>query len=91
MPKNVVSARGEKVDFDLMGIKSAIGALPITENVANRERFINKKRRRGMKRRIDEMAQATRQEANEMENSLPEVPVDTDAPSEKKAQRRKIK
>lgn len=65
MAKIVTSARGEKVDFDLIGIKNAMAALPANDNVKKRERFINKKRRRGLKRRVDEMAQTKRlEEAN---------------------------
>ena len=62
MAKIVTSARGEKVDFDLIGIKNAMAALPANDNVKKRERFINKKRRRGLKRRVDEMAQTKRLE-----------------------------
>ncbi len=65
MAKIVTSARGEKVDFDLIGIKNAMAALPANDNVKKRERFINKKRRRGLKRRVDEMARTKRlEEAN---------------------------
>lgn len=62
MSKIVTSAKGEKVDFDLLTIKNTMAAIPITENVKKRERFINKKRRRGLKRKVDEMAQAKRLE-----------------------------
>lgn len=62
MAKIVTSARGEKVDFDLIGIKNSMAALPANENVKKRERFINKKRRRGLKRKADEMAQTKRLE-----------------------------
>lgn len=57
MSKIITSIRGEKVDFDLLQIKNTIAALPQTENVQKRERFINKKRRRGLKRRVDELVQ----------------------------------
>ena len=56
------SARGDLVDFDLLRIKSTMAAVPITDNVNKRERFINKKRRRGLKRKVDELAQAKRLE-----------------------------
>lgn len=62
MAKIVTSARGERVDFDLIGIKSALASIPATKNVKGRERFINKKRRRGLKRKVDEMAQTKRLE-----------------------------
>ena len=75
MAKIVTSARGEKVDFDLIGIKNAMAALPANDNVKKRERFINKKRRRGLKRRVDEMAQTKRlEEANFA--AVTESPVD---------------
>lgn len=62
MSKIVTSAKGEKVDFDLLTIKNTMAAIPITENVRKREKFINKKRRRGVKRKVDEMAQNKRLE-----------------------------
>lgn len=62
MAKIVTSARGERVDFDLIGIKNSMAALPANENVKKRERFINKKRRRGLKRKVDELAQTKRLE-----------------------------
>lgn len=65
MAKIVTSARGERVDFDLISIKNSMAAVPLNDNVKKRERFINKKRRRGLKRKVDEMAQSKRlEEAN---------------------------
>ena len=65
MAKIVTSARGERVDFDLISIKNSMAAVPLNENNKKRERFINKKRRRGLKRKVDEMAQTKRlEEAN---------------------------
>lgn len=64
--RKVISARGETVDFDLLKIKSQINeSSPKTIEVVARERFINKRRRRGgTNRKIDEMlaqqADATR-------------------------------
>lgn len=60
MAKIVTSARGERVDFDLISIKNSMAAVPLNDNVKKRERFINKKRRRGLKRKVDEMAQSKR-------------------------------
>lgn len=68
MAKIVTSARGEKVDFDLLRIKNSIAAVPPTENVKKRERFINKKRRRGLKQSVDELVQAKTAEASAVEN-----------------------
>jgi hypothetical protein len=74
MARIVTSARGERVDFDLLAIKQSMAATPSTDNTAKRERFINKKRRRGMKRRVDEMAQNKRlEEANFAANAAPVV------------------
>lgn len=74
MSKIVTSARGEKVDFDLISIKNSMAAIPITENVSKRERFINKKRRRGIKRKVDVMAQTKR-----LEDANYAAAVETDA------------
>lgn len=63
MAKIVTSARGEKVDFDLLRIKNSMAAVPPTENVKKRERFINKKRRRGLGQMVDELVQAKSSEA----------------------------
>lgn len=68
MAKIVTSARGEKVDFDLLRIKNSIAAVPPTENVKKRERFINKKRRRGLKQSVDELVQAKTAEASGVQN-----------------------
>lgn len=53
--RKVVSARGEKVDFDLLKIKAQINeSSPKSVDVVARERFIDKKRRR-TNRKTDEM------------------------------------
>lgn len=104
MSKIVTSARGERVDFDLIGIKSALASIPATKNVKGRERFINKKRRRGLKRKVDEMAQTKRLEdanftsaveiqegAAAIENELADAPMnDPHAVLETTPRRRKI-
>lgn len=91
MSKGTTSIRGEKVDFDLLKIKSSMAAVPINDNVQKRERFINKKRRRGLKRKVGEMAQTKRlEDANynsAMEISARETVVD----KEEKKPRRKVK
>lgn len=86
MSKMVLSARGERVDFDLIGIKNSMSAIPITDNVKKRERFINKKRRRGIKRKVDEMVGS--QERAESANFDAAVSVE-DAQA-KPAKRRKV-
>lgn len=78
MAKIVTSARGEKVDFDLLKIKNSIAAVPPTENVKKRERFINKKRRRGLKQSVDELVQAKTAEASKHQAKAVEPQIDYD-------------
>jgi hypothetical protein len=47
--------RGEVVDFDLFAIKEQINGAPVTETIQTRERFIDLKRRRGTKRKMQDM------------------------------------
>ena len=47
--------RGETVDFDLFDIKNKILSAPVDENTKQRERFIDKRKRRSSSRKIDEM------------------------------------
>lgn len=90
MSKNVTSARGEKVDFDLLRIKNAMN-LPITENVRKRERFVNKKRRRGLKNHVDEMIKSqNNEESNFVPPDTSSNPQDQNDDSAIK-QRRKVK
>lgn len=97
MTKHVVSARGVIVDFDLLGIKKAMAELPITDNVKKRERFINKKRRRGVKRRVDEIAQKAKLELdasasieNDLEDSDDETEESSGNASSTPKRRRKV-
>lgn len=55
MSRKVTSMRGEVVDFDLFEIKAQINGAPVTETIQNRERFIDLKRRRGTKRKLQDM------------------------------------
>lgn len=55
MSRKTVSMRGEVVDFDLFAIKEQISGAPATETIQNRERFIDLKRRRGSKRKLQDM------------------------------------
>lgn len=51
-----ISIRGELVDFDKLQImKNQILKKPKPEEIKNRERFIDKKRRRGTKNSIDKL------------------------------------
>lgn len=61
--RKVKSLRGEIVDFDLFEIKNKILNAPTPDTVAQRERFIDKKRRRGSRKKVDEML--AKQQANE--------------------------
>lgn len=91
MSKIVTSARGERIDFDLIGIKSAMAALPQTDNVKKRERFINKKRRRGVKRRVDELAESTRLEQSNFAAVASTLPPPSETSEDGAVKRRKIK
>lgn len=54
--KRVVrSMRGEMVDFDLFDLKKQMANAPITEDIKERERFIDMRRKRGTRRKIQEM------------------------------------
>lgn len=55
MSRKTTSMRGEVVDFDLFAIKEQINGAPVTETIQNRERFIDLKRRRGTKRKLQDM------------------------------------
>ena len=55
MSRKAISMRGDVVDFDLFAIKEQINGAPITETIQNRERFIDLKRRRGTKRKLQDM------------------------------------
>lgn len=55
MTRKAISMRGETVDFDLFTIKEQISAAPPTETIQRRERFIAVGRRRGTKRKIQDM------------------------------------
>ena len=55
MSRKVRSMRGEVVDFDLFAIKAVLNGAAPTENIENRERYINLKRKRGTKRKLQDM------------------------------------
>lgn len=52
--KGVLSARGARVDFDLLKIKQQIAAAPKTVNVTAREDFIDSRLKRRLKRQTQE-------------------------------------
>lgn len=63
MSRIAKSIRGEVVDFDLIDIKNKIMNAPTPDTVQQRERFIDKRRRRGPRKKIDDMLAA--QQVNE--------------------------
>lgn len=63
MSRKVKSMRGETVDFDLIDMKQKIMNAPTPETVHQRERFIDKRRRRGSRKKVDEML--AQQQTNE--------------------------
>lgn len=54
--KGVLSARGERVDFDLLKIKQQIASAPKATTVKAREDFIDQKFKRRLKRQIREVS-----------------------------------
>lgn len=76
--RGVLSARGERVDFDLMKIKQQIAAAPKAVTVKAREDFIDQKFKRRLKRQTQEVIAAvveevTPQPTNEDLTSEPQV------------------
>ncbi len=55
MARKATSMRGETVDFDLFAIKEQINGAPVTETIQNRERFIDLRRKRGTRRKLQDM------------------------------------
>lgn len=55
MSRKIRSIRGEIVDFDLFAIKQQILTTPKNEDVKKRERFIDKKRRRGTRNTVNDV------------------------------------
>jgi hypothetical protein len=65
MPKVVRSARGERLDFDLLKIKQQIASAPAPTDVKAREKFIDSKFKRRLKRaqrQVSETIAATKVE-----------------------------
>jgi hypothetical protein len=60
--KGVLSARGERVDFDLMKIKQQIAAAPKAVTVKAREDFIDQKSKRRLNRQIREVVATVAEE-----------------------------
>jgi len=86
------SLRGEEVDFDLLKIKNSIADVAITDDVKKRERFVNAKKRRSSKRKVNEMvhrASVDEQYKENIQNLKVDEEIDTDNTSEVK--KRKVK
>lgn len=75
MGRQITSARGEKIDYDLFILKNTIAAVPPTENVQKREHFINRKRRRGMKRKINDMVHHKNLEDKNFDSVISEMDI----------------
>lgn len=53
--KGVLSAKGERVDFDLLKIKQQIASAPKATTVKAREDFVDRKFKRRLKRQTQEL------------------------------------
>lgn len=86
--KGVLSARGERVDFDLLKIKQQIAAAPKTVNVTAREDFIDSRLKRRLKRQTQEaIAQVeinTDPIAEEVSEEVDAIVMDVPEPTNKK-------
>lgn len=72
MSRKARSMRGEVVDFDLFAIKEQISGGPVTETIQNRERYIELRRKRGTKRKLDDML-AQQEASKALQQSAPDV------------------
>lgn len=89
MSRKATSMRGETVDFDLFAIKEQINGAPITETIQNRERFIDLKRRRGTKRKLQDMLAEQEASQRSVTDSL-NAKASADEPSAAGEPKRKI-
>lgn len=80
MVRKVLSARGQVVDFDLLKIKSQILKTPTNENARNRERFIDKKRRRAVRKSADQMMAQVEPPMPKSPPAQPQAAAPVDAP-----------
>lgn len=65
-----MSRRGEVVDFDRLKIKEQILNTPKNDAIKNRERFIDKKRRRTSRGSIDKLLEQQQQNEATVRESL---------------------
>jgi hypothetical protein len=71
MGRAVRSARGEKVDFDLLKIKQQIASAPKTTDVKARENFIDQKFKRRLKKLVRETAATVKERTEPVKTDLP--------------------
>lgn len=69
--KGVISARGERVDFDLLKIKEQIASAPKATVVRAREDFIDQKFKRRSKKQVSVISEPTEFDVAEVEDPLP--------------------
>lgn len=86
------SLRGDEVDFDLLKIKNSIADVAITDDVKKRERFVNAKKRRSSKRKVNEMVHRASVDEQYKEN-IQHLKVDEeiDTGTTLEAKKRKVK
>lgn len=69
--KGVISARGERVDFDLLKIKEQIASAPKATVVRAREDFIDQKFKRRSKKQVSAIPEPSEFDVAEVEDPLP--------------------
>lgn len=73
MSRKTTSMRGQVVDFDLFAIKEQINGAPVTETIQNREKFIDLRRRRGTKRKLQDLLAEQEKAARAESSNVAEV------------------
>lgn len=91
MTRKTTSFRGEVVDFDLFAIKEQISGAPVTETIQNRERFIDLKRRRGTKRKLQDMLAEQEESKRKVTEALSKKNTDDNESENTPESTRKIK
>lgn len=86
MPHYVRTARGKTIDFDLMKVKAQIEATPKPVNVEEREKFIDRKLRRKLRKAKREAAAKKKAEQPiDVDENTEDEPIQT------KSTRRRVK
>lgn len=86
MPKFVRTARGRKIDFDLLKVKAQIANVQKPIEVQKREEFVERRLRRKLKKAQRELAAKKKQTA-----AIETEPVKVEPTVKEKTQRRRIK